>query len=791
MEFGITGGRSLVSALALPVLLLAAVGTVTAQDAPPNSLPMPVPTADQIDVSLEETIRGKGLLVTWPLPPDSTSTSVTLVDTAAGLDFPITVSGAYADDFDRTLRFEFLESDVIGTQTRNRFRCIWTNRNSDRTGLVGGEINVSNTSGLWIRDGGGAWDQHNQGFPRYLPYSNLLDVTAIADGTTFAVLTSGTPPQVQNNPQGVYRSIAGGDWIAIAPEVFGRTRSVARVVAHPTNADRIAVGTRQSGLYVSSDGGASFTQWTSNLDPDFPNVPAQPEVTAMLWTEARLYVAIRAFGLFVSSDQGVSFTRLSGVTVPDGSGNPQIPFIRSLAADPGDSDRILAGLNVRGVYELVWSDPTWTWTSLNGDFIAFPDDDPGDDPDPGLAKTVLTIAVDPDDGDVMVMGTSSQGFWSTTDNGATWYEAASPYNSEVDFPNKPEVWHIIRHAGQLLALVNGFGLHVSSDQGQSWTLVADQPYNRLGQRLASRGSDLLLGATSGGIFAPPITFPISATISSATTEPAYRGLDLGLSLTFGPGSVTLTDVGQDGQLLPVRFDLICEDYQGWVVWRSSGSDPDNMTMIGRFDKNNPETCIEGYCGDDSFVQLPNCYAERRAACFDFSLPGQASFFDEDIFNGFTYYYAITPFDYGDTSMLIDPLALNSPMVYPARFPDDPLAEGPGNRFPYQVNLEAAPALDGEEIYVYPNPLRWGSGIAGGEGEQVVWTNLPPESQVQIFTLSGERIAELPKAGEPQQGSNIYWITRNDDQQLLAAGIYMWRVIMPERGDYWGKLVIIR
>jgi hypothetical protein len=142
--------------------------------------------------------------------------------------------------------------------------------------------------------------------------------------------------------------------------------------------------------------------------------------------------------------------------------------------------------------------------------------------------------------------------------------------------------------------------------------------------------------------------------------------------------------------------------------------------------------------------------------------------------------------------VIDPISIASPMVFPARYAGDEVGvgDGPGNRFAVQVNTEAAAALDGDEIFVYPNPLRLGAGIVGGEGEEVIWTNLPPDSQIQIFTLAGDEIAELPRDGRPQEGANMYWVARNADNRLLASGIYMWRVIMPERGDFWGKLVII-
>ena len=411
---------------------------------------------------------------------------------------------------------------------------------------------------------------------------------------------------------------------------------------------------------------------------------------------------------------------------------------------------------------------------------------------------MISVYTDPADPDHVVMGTLAQGMWQTLDGGTTWQESLTPFISETQFTTKPQVTDIIAHDGELLAMAVGrdtaglgVGLIASADGGATWDTVPGQPANRNGRRLVSVDGELMRPSYGGGIYTPDTLLPITETILAAATDAEYRDLEFGLSIAFGPGGVVLEDANGDGALDPLPFNLVAQDYQGWIVWRSERGSPDDMAMIGRYDKNNPETCIEGFCGDDNFALLPNCFSERRAACFDFSTPGQVSFYDPDVYNGFTYYYSVTTFDYGNVSLVVDPSGLANPLVFPARFPDDPQAEGEGNRQSFQVNLEAAPAEDGDEIYVYPNPLRLGAGIAGGEGEEVIWTNLPPQSKIQVFTIAGDRVADLPEPGSPQQGANIYWVARNDDERLLASGIYIWRAIMPERGDYWGKLVIIR
>ena len=116
-------------------------------------------------------------------------------------------------------------------------------------------------------------------------------------------------------------------------------------------------------------------------------------------------------------------------------------------------------------------------------------------------------------------------------------------------------------------------------------------------------------------------------------------------------------------------------------------------------------------------------------------------------------------------------------------------DGEGNRVSFQVDTTAQPARLGEQVFVFPNPLRRELGFPGSEGEQVVFSNLPPESRVRVFTTAGDEVADL--GPEFQQGSNIYWQTRNQSGEPLASGVYIYRVVMPERSDYFGKLVIIR
>ena len=756
-------------ALLMAMVPAAAPGQVTTS----CELPLVVPAVEDVELVLAPTMRGPGVQLTWRAPDDASSTCTALTDTQS-LGIPLVLDGDYADDFDRTLIFAFTSSGTVGSDVTNRFVCSWNNGNQTQTGRIGGEFNLSNTGGLWVVDGSGVWSQRNGGLPAYLPYTNLIDLVASDDGTLVTALSSGA--QIQNDPQGVFRALPGGAWVAVAPELFGRTRRLSAVAARPDDPLYFAVGTTVDGLYITNDGGVNFEQWTGNLDENADFIPTTFDVTALTWSGNRILVAVSNFGSFVSTDDGGSFTPFDNLAASDGS----VLVVRTFAEDAGNAHRILVGTTALGVYESL--DDGDTWNRLEGNYPF------------GISPTVLSIEADPDDADWIVIGTSNQGIWYTTDHGANWIESTTPFVGE---DIKPEVWDTERHDGVLLAVANDanqpedHGLFQSVDGGQNWTLVDPQPLNRLGQRIVSTAAGLLHPTTGGGIYTHGTRLSVSSTMTSSATAPEYLGMELGVFLTFGDGSVTLEEV--DGVPVPRTFNAVCQDYQGWVVWRSESGDLDNMAMIGRFDKNNPETCIVGYCGDESIALEPNCFAERRAACFRGFDDGRIGFYDGDIYNGFTYLYSVTPFDYGDISMVTDPVALSAPMVFPNRYPDDPngVGDGEGNRQSYQVNASATEAGDGDEVYVFPNPLRRGSGIAGNEGEEVIWTNLPPDSRIDVFTLSGEFIVSLPEEGRPQEGGNIYWITRNFDNQLLASGIYMWRVTMPERGDFWGKLAIIR
>ena len=42
------------------------------------------------------------------------------------------------------------------------------------------------------------------------------------------------------------------------------------------------------------------------------------------------------------------------------------------------------------------------------------------------------------------------------------------------------------------------------------------------------------------------------------------------------------------------------------------------------------------------------------------------------------------------------------------------------------------------------------------------------------------------------GGNMHWDTRNSSGEVITSGVYLYMVEMvPNREDYWGRLVVIR
>jgi len=99
------------------------------------------------------------------------------------------------------------------------------------------------------------------------------------------------------------------------------------------------------------------------------------------------------------------------------------------------------------------------------------------------------------------------------------------------------------------------------------------------------------------------------------------------------------------------------------------------------------------------------------------------------------------------------------------------------------------------VKVVPNPyIVFDAWESNSEERVVKFTHLPSRATIRIFTLSGDlvKVIQHHHASEDQEfeyGGTANWDFLNDNQQLIAAGVYVYHV-ESDVGEYTGKLVFI-
>lgn len=275
--------------------------------------------------------------------------------------------------------------------------------------------------------------------------------------------------------------------------------------------DKRCYAARQSGLWMSSDDGATWQSAFSSLA-----VPEQPSATAVaVAPDGTLFVGVPG-GILTSTDSAQTWTKSALPTPP--------PFITTIVISPDFSHdgTVLAGSLEDGVFVTVDRGQTWrAWnfglldqniyglaispefhhdkriyagtessifTSKNGgrSWQAIP-------LSPDLAP-VLSLAIASDK--TIWAGTDSNGLFYSLDNGGSWEQsiATGSVNNLMlspQFPTNPDI----------LAMVDD-KLLISRDRGQIWTNL-EAPASTLTTVIAPVGLDagsiLLLGSDEGEI----------------------------------------------------------------------------------------------------------------------------------------------------------------------------------------------------------------------------------------------------------------------------------------------------
>ena len=245
--------------------------------------------------------------------------------------------------------------------------------------------------------GGGVWKTSNGGIT-WQPASEGLGVQTIGDlavaPSDSVLLWVGTGEKNSLRSQwwgdGVYKSTDGGKkWINMG---LGDTRSIGRIVIHPSNPDVVYVAalghlwgaSPERGVYRTADGGKTWTKVLFVDDTtgfvDLEMDPANPDVLyaaawhRLRWGGSHMQGVGRGSGIYKTTDGGRTWTKLTDPARKTGLPTDRMGRI-GLAVAPSDPKVVYAVVQVdRGVtdeeqgrYGGVFrsSDAGATWTQVN------------------------------------------------------------------------------------------------------------------------------------------------------------------------------------------------------------------------------------------------------------------------------------------------------------------------------------------------------------------------------------------------------------------------------------------
>ena len=829
--------RPLLAGLALVGLLWAA-SPAAAQDGCEGGLPLYSP--ESLDVRFENLgVRGNRLI--WQGVPRDLGTCFRLtVDEDLRTRIQPVVTGLYSNRFDRALVFAAEATGEVADPVRKTVLITLQNNHPNPAAVnLSGNVNLSGAGGVFRvdLDGTGEGVQVNAGIPGHLTTTDIVGLARSEDtGRVFAA--------VRNLPI-VVSDDDGQSWAEpterIRPPFRPRPRSIA---VSPSDPDILWLNPELNGLWKSEDGGAT---WQRDLvltqDP-------RADVSLVKYLEvvpeggdpgdpndrvSRLYVQVVGRGFFYSDDDGLTFQSISGFRSPLVESNPETGEtvincnidtalnqvrVRDVVVSPTQPEKIYVGVDNWGVYlgdtstgQLQWEQRAsgivlcqGSLDRLQGErrdaqrLLALPSADGTED---------ILVAVTNEPAAPAIIGEderSNTQVFISRNSGQDW--SPLPLREVLDPEDGEETLSIVallpdprpsRPRGVIAATTESglWELNIEPQAG-TWVKSSQQPGNEtVSSVLALPNGQLLVGTSGGGVYRPGLEVDIDRVVALTVPEDELPP-QLGLGLAFeGSGSIVAGE----------RFTLTGQTFQAYAVWRARERDPETgepqWEMIALYDLTNPEACSNTPCDEPDLVTIPGCFADKRANCFFPPEPGTAEtqweFFDRNVYNGFTYQYAVSTLDYGNTAT-VSPNSFTGDFVFsprsavesdPAALPFVELRDGENyNEVEFQVNVEISQDLD--NVFVVPNPLVRRAGWDIGETSSVRFVNVTASSRVEIYTLAGDLVQELDNvvfAGEER--GNIEWDTRNAEGELVASGVYIYRVTDDDGNEVVEKFTVVR
>ena len=240
--------------------------------------------------------------------------------------------------------------------------------------------------------------------------------------------------------------------------------SQARCIAvDPRDPRRVYVGTMDSGLWFSADGGASWREAGPSID--------EPRVLSIAVSRSHdcagvsvVYAGTEPSNLYRSEDGGLSWEPLPALReVPSASSwsfppRPWTHHVRTIALHPTDPDSLAVGIELGGVIRSRDGGKTWI------------DHNPQAHSD---AHQLLTHPLAPE----RLYEAAGQGIARSDDRGDTWERLAQGLDrhyawAEAIDPADPDLWYVSVSRGPAAAHGNGDGqARLLRSRGNGWEAV--------------------------------------------------------------------------------------------------------------------------------------------------------------------------------------------------------------------------------------------------------------------------------------------------------------------------------
>jgi uncharacterized protein (TIGR03437 family) len=319
------------------------------------------------------------------------------------------------------------------------------------------------------------------------PEQNFINFYGVSSGRVTALALDPTNQNVAyagGADGGVWKTSDGGvNWTPLTD--FQPTLSIGSLAIDPSNPNNIYAGTGEAnwngdgylgdGILRSTDGGVS---WTAIEGPfagqSMGGIAVSP-------TDGKVLLAAASSGIYRSADRGSTWVR----ALPT--------LVNTVAFESADGTTAYAGTFFSGVYKSIDGGVTWKLLTL-----------------PGLNPTVfgrVALAVAPGHPGVLYAGVALgsgglQGFFKSTDGGATWKSGSTGYcSSQCIYNNAIAVSPIDPN----ILVGGGTGAFLSTDGGTSWVQLRTEAGDSMhpdqhAVAFSADGRRLWMG-NDGGVFA--------------------------------------------------------------------------------------------------------------------------------------------------------------------------------------------------------------------------------------------------------------------------------------------------